>query len=88
MLAYTTRDGGRYDIVTLDLATKKMVRITQGEGSNEEPSWSPNGKAIAFASTRSAGAGVYIAASDGSGTAVKIYSGSVTGVDWGPAPRR
>ncbi len=82
VLAYTTRDGGRYDIVTLDLATKKMVRITQGEGSNEEPSWAPNGKAIAFASTRSGGSGVYIANADGTGTAVKVYSGSVTGVDW------
>ena len=87
VLAYTTRDGGRYDIVTLDLPTKKMVRITQGEGSNEEPSWSPNGRAIAFASTRSGGSGVYIANADGTGTAVKVYSGSVTGVDWGPAPK-
>lgn len=86
VIAYTTRDGGRYDIVTLDLATKKMVRITQGEGSNEEPSFSPNGRAIAFASTRSGGSGLYIAAADGTGTAVKIYGGSVTGVDWGPAP--
>ena len=59
-----------------------MVRITQGEGSNEEPSWAPNGKAIAFASTRSGGSGVYIASADGTGTAIKVYSGSVTGVDW------
>ncbi len=87
VIAYTTRDGGRYDIVTLDVATKKMTRITQGEGTNEEPSFSPNGRAIAFASTRSGGSGVYIANADGTGTAVKVYSGSVTGVDWGPAPR-
>src|SRR5690606_1892312 len=36
ILAYTTRDGGNYDIVTLDLDTKQMTRITQNEGSNEE----------------------------------------------------
>jgi TolB protein len=83
VLAYTTRDGGRYDIVTLDLDTKKMVRITQGEGDNEEPSFSPNGRAIAFAR---AGKGVYIANADGSGKATQIWSGSATGVDWGPAP--
>ncbi len=87
VIAYTTRDGGRYDIVTLDLKTKKMTRITQGEGSNEEPSFSPNGRAIAFASTRSSGSGVYIANADGTGTATRIYSGAVTGVDWGPAPK-
>jgi TolB protein len=84
ILAYTTRDGGRYDIVTLDLATKAMTRITQNEGNNEEPSFSPNGRAIAFAR---AGQGVFIANADGTGKAVKVWSGSATGVDWGPAPR-
>jgi TolB protein len=83
MLAYTTREGGRYDIVTLDLETKKMVRVTQGEGDNEEPSFSPNGRVVAFAR---AGKGVYIANSDGTGKATQIWSGSATGVDWGPAP--
>jgi TolB protein len=86
VLAYATRDGGNFDIVTLDLASKKMTRITQNEGNNEEPSFSPNGRAIAFARTGGGGSGVYIAPADGKGTAVKVYSGSVTGVDWGPAP--
>lgn len=86
VIAYTTRDGGSYDIVTLDLDSKKSTRITQGEGNNEEPSFAPNGRAIAFASTRSAGSGIYIANSDGTGKAMKVYAGSVTGVDWGPAP--
>jgi TolB protein len=84
ILAYTTRDGGRYDIVTLDLTNKAMTRITQNEGSNEEPSFSPDGRAIAFART---GQGIFIANADGSGKAVKVWSGSATGVDWGPAPK-
>jgi TolB protein len=83
VIAYTTRDGNTYDIVTLDLDTKAMVRITQNDGSNEEPSFSPNGRAIAFAR---AGQGVFIANADGTGKAVKVWSGSATGVDWGPAP--
>jgi len=87
ILAYTTRDGGTYDIVTLDLASGAMVRVTQNEGSNEEPSWSPNGRAIAFARAGGGGSGVYIAPADGIGKAVKVVSGSVTGVDWGPAPK-
>jgi TolB protein len=86
VLAYTTRDGGVYDIVTLDLDSKKMTRITQGEGSNEEPAFSPNGRAIAFASTRSGGSGIYIANADGTGSAKRVWSGAATGVDWGPAP--
>ncbi len=85
IVAYTTRDGGTYDIVTLDLDSKKMVRVTQNEGANEEPSFSPNGRVIAFARSGS-GSGVYIANSDGTGKATKVWSGSATGVDWGPAP--
>jgi TolB protein len=84
IIAYTTRDGGTYDIVTLDLDTKAMTRITQNEGQNEEPAFSPNGRAIAFAR---AGQGVFIANADGSGKATKVWSGSATGVDWGPAPK-
>ena len=87
VLAYTTRDGGAYDIVTIDLATGTMTRITQSAGSNEEPSWSPNGRAIAFARTGGGGSGIYIASADGQGTAVKVLTGSVTGIDWGPAPK-
>jgi len=84
LIAYTTRDGSAYDIVTLDLATKTMTRITQAQGNNEEPSFSPNGRAIAFARS---GQGVFIANADGTGTPVKVWSGSATGVDWGPAPK-
>jgi TolB protein len=83
IIAYTTRDGGVYDIVTIDLDSKAMTRVTQNEGSNEEPAFSPNGRAIAFAR---AGQGVFITAADGTGKAVKVWSGSATGVDWGPAP--
>jgi TolB protein len=83
VIAYTTRDGNTYDIVTLDLDTKEMKRITQGEGQNEEPAFSPNGRVIAYARL---GVGIFLANSDGTGASTKVWSGSATGVDWGPAP--
>jgi len=83
IIAYTTRADNAYDIVTLDLQTKQMTRITQQMGNNEEPAFSPNGRAIAFART---GQGVFIANADGTGTPVKVWSGAATGVDWGPTP--
>lgn len=88
VLAYTTRDGGNFDILTLDLNTKQMVRITQNEGSNEEPSFAPNGRVLAFSSARKGGAGIYLANADGTGNAIRVYKGSVTSIDWGPAPKQ
>jgi TolB protein len=88
VLAYTTRgEGGNFDIVTINLETNKMTRITQGEGNNEEPSFSPNGRAIAFARA-GRNPGIYIANADGTGDAVRVFSGSVTSVSWGPPPRQ
>lgn len=88
VVAYTTRDGKNFDIITLDLASKKLTRITQNEGSNEEPSFAPNGRVLAFSSARKGGAGIYLANADGSGNAVRVYKGSVTSIDWGPAPKQ
>jgi TolB protein len=87
-LAYTTRADRTFDIVTLDLASGKMVRITQNEGVNEEPSWAPNGRAIAFASHRPGGTGIWIAGVDGKGDAVMVLKGWTTSIDWGPVPRQ
>ena len=86
MLAYTTRDQGNFDIVTLDLDSRAMVRITQSAGNNEEPAFSPNGRAIAFSSRRPGGAGIYVANADGSGPAVRIWRGIGTSPSWGPMP--
>jgi TolB protein len=87
-LAYTILDdaSGRYDIVTHDLATGKLTRVTQNQGNNEEPTWAPGGRVLAFASTRAGGSGLYLANADGTGEQRLVYKGQVTSPDWGPVP--
>jgi TolB protein len=51
-IAYSARTGSGFDIKVLDLATRERRQITFGEGSNESPAYSANGRHIAFSSTR------------------------------------
>jgi TolB protein len=51
-IAYAARTGPGYDIKIYPLATSEIRQITFGEGSNESPAWAPNGRHLAFTSTR------------------------------------
>lgn len=51
-IAYASRGGGGNDIKVIDLATRERRQITFGEGSNESPAYAPNGRHLAFSSTR------------------------------------
>lgn len=51
-IAYSARTGPGYDIKVLNLATNETRQLTFGEGSNESPAWAPNGRHLAFTSTR------------------------------------
>jgi len=65
-IAYAGRTGPAFDIKVYDLATGETRQITFGEGSNESPAFSPNGRHIAFASTRGGrGTQIYTMARDG-----------------------
>ena len=48
----STREGGTANLWTLDLASLRAQRLTTGTGGNYRPSWSPDGKWIAFSSGR------------------------------------
>jgi TolB protein len=51
-IAYTARTGPGYDIKVLNLASNETRQLTFGEGTNEAPAWAPNGRHLAFWSTR------------------------------------
>jgi len=64
-IAYASRDGAGYDIRIYDVATGVSRTITDGIGSNESPAFSPNGRHLAFTSTRAGKAQIFIIDRDG-----------------------
>lgn len=64
-IAYAARTGPGYDIKILNIAAGDTRQITFGEGSNESPAWSPNGRHLAFTSTRAGKTQVFTVDRDG-----------------------
>lgn len=56
-IAFSGRDQGTFDIFTVEVGTTAMRRLTQFQGSNADPAWSPDGRLIAFYSSRG---GIYL----------------------------
>jgi len=51
-IAYAARTGPGYDIKLYSFSDSSSKKLTDGIGSNESPAFSPNGRHIAFTSTR------------------------------------
>ena len=67
-IAYSSKTGPGHDIKVLDLATNEVRQLTYGLGSNESPSYAPNGRHVAFTSTRGSGLKqIYTIGRDGKG---------------------
>jgi TolB protein len=75
-IAYAAQTGEWFDIKIHDLATGTVRQITFGEGSNESPAYSPNGKHLAFTSTRAGGTQVFTIGRDGRGLKQITRSGN------------
>jgi TolB protein len=66
-IAYASQSGRGFDIVIYNVATGRAEPLTQGEGSNESPVFSPNGRHIAFTSTRKGQTQIFLIGRDGKG---------------------
>jgi len=63
LVAFTGRDErGAYDIFTVNVMNGEVARLTQGQGSNKSPAWAPNGRLLAFSSSRG---GLWLMTADG-----------------------
>ncbi len=60
LLAFTGRDS-TLDIFTVNVNTSEYTRITQGQGMNKDPAWSPDCRIVAFTSNRRGAPGIYLA---------------------------
>lgn len=66
-IAYAAKTGPGYDIHIYEIAEGKTRSITNGEGTNESPAYSPNGRHLAFVSSRSGKMEIYTIGRDGNG---------------------
>lgn len=64
-IAFSARTGPGFDIKILSLADGVTRQITFGEGTNESPAWSPNGRHLAFVSTRAGRSHIFTVDRDG-----------------------
>ncbi len=83
-IAFTGRDErGVFDLFLLDVRTGKVDRLTQGHGSNLDPTWSPDGRLLAYVSSRG---GLFVQNPE-THHEVQVWKGSASSPSWGPAPR-
>jgi Tol biopolymer transport system component len=82
---------GNNDIWVLDVASGKGIPITNDSAPDNAPVWSPDGKFIAYVSTRESYSSIYRKASDGTGEAEQLFRytpGAFIGLtDWSPDGR-
>lgn len=74
LLAFTGRSGG-LDIFTVNITTQRYTRITQGQGSNKDPAFSPDCRMIAFHSSRG---GIFVSNPEGANQNQVIPGGAET----------
>ncbi len=61
LLAFTGQSGG-FDVFTVNLRTQQYTRLTQGQGTNKDPAFSPDCRMIAFYSSRG---GIFLSSPEG-----------------------
>lgn len=81
-IAFTARTGPGFDIKILNIASGETRQITFGEGSNESPAWAPNGRHMAFMSTRAGRSQIFTVDRDGRNLRQLTKDGNNTTPNW------
>ncbi|HEX5475673.1 MAG TPA: hypothetical protein VFX12_13520 [Vicinamibacterales bacterium] len=81
-IAYASRAGGGYVIKVFDVATRESKQISDSIGSNESPAFAPNGRHLAFTSTRSGKTQIFVMDRDGNNLRQITRDGNNTYPNW------
>ncbi|TNF28681.1 MAG: hypothetical protein EP329_17375 [Deltaproteobacteria bacterium] len=81
LIAFAAMEDGSSDIFTVTEGGQ-IARLTQNQGNNKDPSWSPDGRYVAFVSQRSEGTGIYVMSADGRYQTMIAPGGGVSNVAW------
>jgi TolB protein len=82
-IAWASRiEGAVFDIVVLDLLTKRIRQLTSRRGLNESPSWAPNGRHLVFSSTRTGDPQIFTINRDGTNLRQLTFEGRNTTPSW------
>jgi TolB protein len=81
-IAYTARTGLGNDIKIIDMATREVRQLTFSEGTNESPAFAPNGRHLAFISTRMGRTQVFTMARDGNNVRQITRNGDNFAPNW------
>ncbi|PIR18498.1 MAG: hypothetical protein COV48_07185 [Elusimicrobia bacterium CG11_big_fil_rev_8_21_14_0_20_64_6] len=72
----------------VDITGSQLRQLTHGEGSNEDPAWSPDGRFLAFSSTRGKRSQIWVMDADGSAPRLMADApGSSVTPHWSPVGR-
>ncbi len=86
-IAFAAQTGPGYDIKVLDVTTGTVRQLTFGEGSNESPAFAPNGRHIAFTSTRAGKEQIFTIDRDGKNVRQVTKGGNNRMANWSQGPR-
>ena len=64
-IAFAAQTGPGWDIKIVDMTTRTVRQLTFGEGTNESPAFAPNGRHLAFTSTRAGREQIFTMSRDG-----------------------
>jgi TolB protein len=73
---------GSEDIYIMDIASKQFVQLTHDGSRNDFPTWSPDGRHIAFQSDRSGNEQIWTMLADGTNPKPLTVTGSNTQPNW------